>query len=468
MTKKVILLIAAFAMLVFGCTMAPKYERPAAPVPGAWPTGKAYQEVKSVSAISAPLETAWRDVFPDEKLQKIIELALNNSRDLRLAILNVEKARALYGIQRAQLFPAINGAGSGNRGRTPEDLSYTGQAVTSSQYSVTGGVSSWEIDFFGRVQSLKDAALEEYLATDQERRSAQILLISSVANTYLTLAADRENLRLSQSTLEAQENSYKLIRKRYEMGLSNELDLRRSQSQVDTARVDVARNTQFIAQDENALNLLVGSPVPQELLPAQLADVISPKEISPGLPSEQLLLRPDVLAAEHRLKESNANIGAARAAFFPRISLTSYIGTASSDLSNLFKAGQYTWNFAPQIVLPIFDTRLWSAYDLSKVQKELAIAQYEKTIQTAFREVADALAVKGTVDKQIAAQQSLVGAVAETYRLSNARYVRGIDSYLSVLDAQRSLYSAQQVLISLQLTRIGNLVTFFKVLGGGV
>jgi len=468
MTRKPLHILAAIAVFICGCTMAPKFERPAAPVPGAWPTGEAYREGKPASAIPAPSETAWREVFPDEKLQKVIDLALNNSRDLRLAVLNVEKARALYGIQRAQLFPAVDAVGSGSRTRTPADLSYSGKAGTSSQYSVTGGVISWEIDFFGRIRSLKDAALEEYLATDQERRSTQILLISAVANTYLTLAGDRENLKLSQSTLEAQETSYKLIKKRYDVGLSNELDLRRSQSQVDTARVDVARNTQLVARDENALNLLVGSTVPPELLPAQLAAVVPPKEITPGLPSEQLLQRPDVAAAEHRLRESNANIGAARAAFFPRISLTSYIGTASSDLSNLFKAGQDTWSFAPQIVLPIFDPRIWSAYDLSKVQKEQAVTQYEKTVQTAFREVADALAVQGTVDKQIEAQRSLVEAVSETYRLSNARYVRGIDNYLSVLDAQRTMYSAQQALISLQLARISNLVTLFKVLGGGV
>ena len=313
--------------------------------------------------------------------------------------------------------------------------------MTAEQYSVNLGISSWEIDFFGRIRSLKDRALEEYLATDQARRSAQILLVSSVANAYLALAADRENLKLAASTLETQEASYKLIRKRYDVGLASELDLRRAQSQVDTARGDVARYTQLAAQDENALNLLVGSPVPPALLPAELGSVSPPKEISPGLSSEVLLRRPDVLAAEHRLKAANANIGAARAAFFPRISLTTAIGTASADLSGLFKSGSGTWSFAPQIVMPIFDARTWSAYDVTKVEKEISVAQYEKAIQTAFREVADALAVRGTVNQQIAAQQSLVDAVAETYRLSNARYTKGIDSYLGVLDAQRSLYA---------------------------
>ena len=326
----------------------------------------------------------------------------------------------------------------------PADLSTTGYAMTSVQYSVNLGITSWEIDFFGRIRSLKDQALEEYLATEDARSSAQISLVSAVAQAYLTLAADRENFKLVASTLEAQEASYKLIRKRYDVGLSSELDLLRAQSQVDTARGDVARYTQLTAQDENALNLLVGSPLPQEILPSDLGSVNPPKEISPGLSSELLLRRPDVLAAEHQLKAANANIGAARAAFFPRISLTTAIGTASADLSGLFKSGQGTWLFAPQIVMPIFDARTWSAYDVTKVEKEISIAQYEKVIQTAFREVADALAVRGTVNQQIAAQQSLVDAVAETYRLSHARYTKGIDSYLSVLDAQRSLYGASR------------------------
>jgi multidrug efflux system outer membrane protein len=335
------------------------------------------------------------------------------------------------------------------------------------QYSVNLGISSWEIDFFGRIRSLKDRALEEYLATDQARRSAQILLVSSIAQAYLTLAADREAFQLVSKTLEAQEATYKMIRKRYDVGMISELDLRLAQSQVDVARGDIARYTQLIAQAENALNLLVASPMPQELLPSELASVRPPREISAGLSSELLLRRPDVLAAEHQLKASNANIGAARAAFFPRISLTTAIGTASADLSGLFKSGSGVWSFAPQIVMPIFDARTWFAYDVTKIDKEISVAQYEKAIQTAFREVADALAVRGTVNQQIAAQQSLVETVAETYRLSNARYTKGIDSYLAVLDAQRSLYGAEQGLIMLRLARINNLITLYKTLGGG-
>ncbi len=466
MKIKLFLLLIAVSLFTAGCTLAPEYTRPAAPVPADWPKGAAYQETDTATAGPEASELKWQEFFPDEKLQKAITTALKNNRDLRLAALNVDRARALYGIQRAELLPAVNAVGSMNRQRVPADLSTTGKATTFEQYGVNLGISSWEIDFFGRIRSLKDRALEEYLATDQARRGAQILLVSAVANAYLTLAADRESLKLASSTLESQEAAYQLIRKRHDVGLTSELDLRRAQSQVDVARGDVARYTQMAAQDENALSLLVGSPMPGELLPTELGSIIPPKEISPGASSELLLQRPDVLAAEHRLKAANANIGAARAAFFPRIALTTAIGTASAELSGLFKSGADVWGFAPQIVLPIFDARMWSAYDATKIEREIAVAQYEKAIQTAFREVADALAVQGTVNQQIAAQQSLVNAYAETHRLSNARYTKGIDNYLSVLDAQRSVYAAQQGLIMLHLARFVNRVTFYKVLGG--
>ncbi|MFB3925516.1 MAG: efflux transporter outer membrane subunit [Syntrophales bacterium] len=450
-----------------GCTLAPKYTRPAAPVPARWPAGPAYQGTQSAEAVPAA-DLKWREFFTDPHLQSVIRMALVNNRDLRLAALNVERARAVYGIQRAELFPALDAAGSYVRQRVPADLSTTGSSMTANQYNVNLGVTAWEIDFFGRIRSLKDAALEQYFATDQARRSAQILLISNTAIAWHTLAADRENLKLSRSTLEAQEASYKLIRKRYDLGMASELDLRRAQSQVDAARGDVARYMQFAAQDENALNLLAGSRVPPELLPPDLTGIAVPKEVTAGLSSEVLLRRPDVLAAEHQLKAANANIGAARAAFFPRISLTAAFGTASADLSGLFKAGSGAWNFAPSAVMPIFDARVWSAYDVTKTDRDIAVAQYEKTIQSAFREVANALAVKGTVNQQIAAQESLVGALAEAYRLAVLRYNRGIDSYLSVLDAQRSLYGAQQGMIGLQLSRVTNLVSMYAVLGGGV
>ncbi|MGV8058646.1 MAG: efflux transporter outer membrane subunit [Smithellaceae bacterium] len=467
MNRKLFLLLVIMVFLTAGCTMAPRYTRPAAPVPAGWPTGAAYQEVKTSASAQTIQELPWREFITDKNLQTIIGIALNNNRDLRVAALNVEKARAYYGISRATLLPSVNAAGSMSKGRVPADLSTTGSATTAERYDVNLGITSWEIDFFGRIRSLKDKALEEYLATDQARRSSQILLISTIAKAYISLAADRENFKLVASTLEAQEASYNLIRKRCDVGFASELDLKRAQSQVETARGDVARYTQLAAQDENALNLLVGSPVPPEFLPVNLNSIRPLKEIFPGLSSELLLQRPDVLMAEHQLKAANANIGAARAAFFPRISLTAAFGTASADLSGLFKDGSSTWSFAPQIIMPIFDARTWSAYDVTKVEKEISVAQYEKAIQTAFREVADALAVRGTVNQQIMAQQSLTDAVAETYRLSYARYTKGIDSYLSVLDAQRSLYAAQQGLIMLHLSRLANQVTIYNVLGGG-
>jgi len=467
MNRNLFLLLGMVVAFLGGCTLTPEYTRPASPVPVAWPTGAAYKEAKIATGAPTATELKWQEFFTDEKLRQVIEMTLNNNRDLRLAALNVERARALYGIQRAELLPSVNAVGSWYKERVPADLSTTGSAMTAEQYSVNFGISSWEIDFFGRIRSLKDRALEEYLATDQARRSAQILLVSTVANAYLALAADRETLNLVASTLETQEASYNLIRKRYDVGVVSGLDLRRAQSQADIARGDVARYTQLVAQDENALNLLVGSPMSAALLPAELGSVSPPKEIFPGLSSELLLQRPDVLAAEHRLKATNANIGAARAAFFPRISLTTAIGTASAELSGLFQSGSGMWSFAPQIALPIFDARTWSAYDVTKVEREISVAQYEKAIQTAFKEVADALAVQGTVNRQIAAQQSLVDAVAETYRLSNARYTKGIDNYLGVLDAQRSLYAAQQGLIVLRLAQLTNRVSIYKVLGGG-
>jgi multidrug efflux system outer membrane protein len=467
MNIKRFVFVGAAVALLGGCTLAPEYTRPAAPVPADWPTGAAYREAKPAGTAPTAAELLWHEFFTDERLQKIIEAALNNNRDLRLAALNVERARALYGIQRAEILPTVNAVGSGSQERVPADLSSTGSARTAERYGVNLGIVSWEIDFFGRIRSLKDRALEEYLATNEARRGAQMMLISTVAQAYLALAADREALKLVTSTLETQEASYRLILKSYHVGLASKLDLRRAQSQVDAARGDVARYTQLAAQDENVLNLLVGSSVPSTLLPAELASVQPPKEIAPGLSSEQLLHRPDVAAAEHRLKAANANIGAARAAFFPRISLTSVIGTASADLSGLFKDGSGTWGFAPQIAIPIFDARTWSAYDVTKVDREITVALYEKAIQTAFREVADALVVRGTVDRQIAAQQSLVESAVESYRLANLRYTRGIDSYLGVLDAQRSLYVAQQGLIALHLTRFVNQVTLYKVLGGG-
>jgi outer membrane protein, multidrug efflux system len=467
--KTVLCLSLGVFICLSGCTMAPKYTRPKAPVPADWPRGAAYRE--TLSATNAPdvSNLRWREFFTDDKLQKLIETALTNNRDLRIAALNVERARAMYGIQRGELLPAINAAGSGSKASLPADLSGATppKRVTVERYDANLGVASWEIDFFGYIRSLKNEALHNYLATEQARRSAQILLVSSVANAYLSFAADRENLTLAETTLVAQQDTYKLIKRRHDLDLVSELDLYRAQTPVDIARRDVARYVQQVAQDENALNLLVGSPVLSALLPTELSSVTPPKEINAGVSSEVLLRRPDVLQAENLLKAANADIGAARAAFFPRISLTAAIGTASSDLSGLFKAGSGAWSYAPQIVMPIFDARTWSAHRAAKVQREIAVTQYEKAIQSAFREVADALAVRGTVDQQVSAQQSLVNAFAETYRLSTSRYDKGIDSYLGVLDAQRSLFAAQQGLVFLRLAKLANDVRLYAVLGGG-
>jgi len=465
--KAVLCLSLGGFLFLGGCSMAPKYARPEAPVPATWPTGAAYDNAQVSPGAPAASELEWRQFFIDERLRKVIETALNNNRDLRVAALNVERARAVYGIARADLLPTVNATGRGGKQGVPGDFSRTGNHETLSEYNVNLGISSWEIDFFGRIRSLKDRALEEYLATEQARHGAQILLVSGVANTYLTLAADREVLKLARSTQGTQQAAYDLIRRRHEVGILPVLDLRQAQTRVDAARVDVALFSRLVAQDENALDLLVGSKVPAELLPESLTLVSPAREISPGLSSEVLLFRPDILQAENRLKAANANIGAARATLFPRISLTASVGTLSGELSGLFKSGSESWNFFPQIVVPIFDARAWSALDAVKVEQEIAVAQYEKAIQAAFREVADALAVKGTVEEQLSAQQSLADAVAETYRLSNARYAKGVDSFLGVLDAQRSLYAAQQGLISVRLAKLANQVTLYAVLGGG-
>jgi outer membrane protein, multidrug efflux system len=463
MIKKLYSFLAITAVLLTGCSMAPKYTRPEAPVPAAWPSGPAYKETPSMQGAAADLN--WREFFADERLQAIIATALRNNRDLRVAALNVERARALYRIQRAELFPIAES----HLRATKQHVRISGSTglVTLEEYSANLGISAWELDFFGRIRSLGKKALEEYFATEQARRSAQILLVSEVANAYLTLAADRENLKLAQSTLESQQAAFNLIRRRFEVGLAPELDLRQAQTRVDAARVDVARYTDLEAREENALNLLVGSPVPADLLPEVLSVVAPLPDVSPGTSSEVLLRRPDILQAENFLKAANANIGAARAAFFPRISLTSAIGSASGDLSGLFKSGSFVWNYAPQIVLPIFDARTWSALTVTKVDKEIAVTQYEKAIQGAFKEVADALARRGTIGDQMEAQQSLVDASAKTYRLSTLRYEKGIDIYLNVLDAQRALYAAQVGLIATRLAKLANQVRLYAVLGGG-
>ena len=460
----------AGVLFLAGCaTMAPKYERPAAPVPQGWPEGQAYKGYSSAQARKPVADIPWQEFFVDERLRKVIARALENNRDLRVAVLNIERSRAQYQIRRSDLFPKVDATASGSVQRVPADLSSSGHASTVEQYSVGLGVSSYELDLFGRVRSLKDQALEQYLATEQARSSVQISLVSQVAVSYLTLAADLERLKLAKDTLANQQDAYKLTRSRFEAGVSSALDLNQAQTSVDAARVDIARYTALVAQDENALNLAVGSKVSADLLPKALSDTIAAvREVAPGLPSDVLLSRPDIRQAEDLLKGFSANIGAARAAFFPRITLVSSVGFGSDELSGLFKGDSFAWSFAPRITLPIFDAGSNKAnLKVAELDREIAVAQYEKAIQTAFREVADALAQQGTIDEQLSAQQSLTDATSQSYNLSLARYDKGVDSYLNVLDSQRSLYSSQQNLISARLTRLTNLVTLYKVLGGG-
>lgn len=460
----------AALLCLSGCTtMAPKYNRPAAPVSNAWPAGQAYQEQAAKPEQKPLAEIPWREFFIDEQLRKLISLALENNRDLRVAALNIERFRAMYQIRRSDLLPKVDASAAATFQRIPEDLSGSGRSMTVDQYNLGLGVSSYELDLFGRVRSLKDQALEQFLATEQARRGVQISLVSQVAAGYLTLAADRERLRLARETLANQQESYKLIRSRFEAGVSNALALNQARSSVDAARVDIARYTTLVAQDENALTLVVSSPLPADLLPESLSESLAAmKDVAPGLPSDVLLRRPDILQAEGQLKGANANIGAARAAFFPRITLVSSVGLGSDDLAGLFKAGSFAWKFAPQITLPLFDGGSNQAnLKVAETDREILVAQYEKAIQSAFREVADALAQRGTIDEQLAAQQSLTDSTSESFRLSQARYDRGVDSYLSVLDSQRSLYGAQQNLITVRLARLTNIVNIYKVLGGG-
>ena len=460
------------AMMVFlgGCaTMDPVYSRPEVPVPGQWPDGPAYKAGTGESTGTAAADISWQVFFENEPLRKLITLALENNRDLRIAALNIEKSRAQYRIRRADLFPAVNATYSETDQRTPAAISSTGDGSSVHQYTVGLGFSAYELDLFGRVQSLRDQALEQYLATEQARQSVQISLVAEVAGNYLVLASDRELLKLARETLASRNASYGLIKSRFDAGVATALALQQAQTTVDSARVDIARYITQIARDENALALVVGSSIPEALLPVDMGDAMSSvKDIPAGLPSDVLRRRPDILQAENLLKGANANIGAARAAFFPRITLSTSIGTGSDQLFGLFKPGSDMWNFAPRIDLPIFNAGANQAnLTVAQVNRDIAVAQYEKAIQTAFREVADALAQQGTIDDQLAAQQSLTDATAESYVLSQARYDKGIDSFLTVLDSQRSLYSAQQNLITTRLSRMTNLVTLYKVLGGG-
>ena len=436
-------------------------------MPAEWPQGAAYgTHSPGAAAVS---DIGWRAFYRDGRLQTVVEQSLINNRDLRVATLNIERARALYRIRRADQFPTIEALASGSAQRIPGSISTTGEGSIVGDYRIGVGVTSYELDLFGRVRNLKAQALQEYLAVVETRRSAQISLVAEVAAAWLTHATDQALLNLARKTLESRRRSFQLTERSHELGIASALDLERARTSVETARDDVAAFTRLVAQDRNALQLLVGAPVSETLLPDASVDAIPAlTDLPAGMPSSVLLQRPDILAAERRLIGAHAGIGAARAAFFPSIRLTGSAGTVSDGLSGLFGSGSGAWSFLPQIVQPIFTAgRNRARLRVAETDREIVLADYEKAIQIAFREVADALAGRGTIDDQLAAQQALVAATQRIFDLTEARYRAGVDSSLSLLDAQRELYAAQQALLVTQLARETNLVTLYKVLGGG-
>lgn len=446
---------AMLALLLAGCaSMEPRLPEADAQIAPTWPIPA--QTVKGEAA-----DIGWRDFFVDEKLEQLIALALENNRDLRVAMLNVERARGQYRIQRADRVPAVGVSGGLTR-RGDDDS-------VSSRYDVGLGINTFELDLFGRVRSLSNAALQRFFATEAAQRAAQIGLIAEVANAYLALAADQELQRIAQATLESQQASYDLTVQCKQLGAVSALDVSQSRTFVESARAQSARFAGQIAQDVNALASLVGAPVPPGLLPDAFEPQVSGLEALPAaLPSEVLLRRPDVVQAEHTLRAANASIGAARAAFFPRIALTGSIGTASDELSGLFESGSRSWSFLPTISLPIFQGgAIRAGIAVAQADRDIALAQYEKAIQSAFRDVADALASTQSLAAQHEAQSALVEAATQTERLSDVRYRAGAESYLALLDAQRTLFSARQALVNVQYAEQANRVALYRALGGG-
>jgi outer membrane protein, multidrug efflux system len=466
--------LGAAMLTLAGCTMAPRYERPAAPVANAWPETTVSRPpgadglTAQTSAAAAP-DIGWQEFFGDARLKALIRLALENNRDLRVVALNLEQVRAQYRIAQLAFIPTLDANGNMARGRSSGDLSVTGRPQTTTTYSVSADVSSYELDFFGRVRSLRDQALEFFLATDEARRSAHIGLVAEVARQYLNQRAIAEELRLAEDTLKAVESSFRIAQKRHEVGSASRLDLATAETQVQLARADASTFRQQLVQADNALSVLIGGPQPPDLpppAPMNSQGIIA--DVAPGLPSDLLQRRPDILQAEHELKAANAQIGAARAAFFPSIKLTAGIGTASDELSRLFTAGTSTWSFVPHVTLPIFAAgQNRAALDVAQLQKRIEIARYEGAIQNAFREVADALVARARVGEQIEAYDALARAQQERFKLTEARYKQGADSYLAVLIAQQDLYAAQQSQIRVRLANYTNLISLYRALGGG-
>ncbi len=480
------------AVLLAGCTLDPDYQRPAAPVASAYPTGEAYPPEGKTNQRTADA-IGWREFFKDRRLQTLIATALADNRDLRVAVLNIAEAQAQFRVQRADIFPSISltaspdfeGLPKSTNIPTPSSSSTNtaGTASTPTQsvtqtgssggvyryYSAGVGFTSFELDVFGRLRSLTRQAFEAYLSQEEQRRSIQISLVAEVATDYLTYLADQELLRITQETLTSEADTTRLTRMMLAAGTTTRLSVRQAEQLLATAEANLAQYKRQVAQDENALTLLIGAPLPADQAPTQAVsdeDLIA--DLPSGLPSDLLRNRPDILAAEHTLLGANANIGAARAAFFPSITLTASDGVASNQLNHLFTGGSTTWLFAPQINLPIFT---WGKnegnLDYAKLEKEVDVANYEKAIQTAFREVADALAARGTYSSQLASEQALVDAASDSYRLAQMRFHTGVDSFLTTLDSQRTLYSAQQTLITIRQAKQTSLVTLYKVLGGG-
>ena len=463
------LLVLVAALVVSGCTMIPRYQRPAAPVTMHYPGVTATNQTHAA-------EISWREFIRDERLQKLVDLALTNNRDMRVAVFNVEQSRAQYHVTHSSLFPTIDG--SGNYTRSQSSLSGFPQGsaggsgsstFVSSQWSASIGTTEYEIDLWGRIRSLDRQALEKYFATAEAQRSEQVSLVAEIATEYFTWREAGEELQLSRHTLQAVEESYNLNKAMVNAGASSELDLREAEGQVQTAKIAVTTYERQKAEAENYLTLLVGQPIPSDLPEARpFTDANLLAHVPAGLSSELVEQRPDILEAEHTLKAANANIGAARAAFFPKVTLTSSIGTTSSQFSELFGAGTGVWSFSPQITLPIFTGGQNKAdLDAAKISKRIEVANYEKAIQTAFREVSDALTDTGSYAKQVDEETALVSAQQNRYDLANARYRHGDDTYLNALTAQQDLFSAQQGLIQTQFNRLTSQIALYKALGGG-
>jgi len=465
--KTMLATVSLAALLLGGCSLIPEEPFVASPVPPSWPQGAAYEKA-SFAAVPVPMaEAPETAVFRSSSLRRLIEQALANNRDLRVAALNIEAARATHRSQGAALLPTVTAGASSTHQRSPAGVQ-SATATTASTHSADLGVTAFEIDLFGRVRSLEQQALEQYLATEEAQLSTRIALVAEVADAYLALLADQKLLALTEDTLASQEKTLTLVQRRLDQGIGVQLDIAQARTSVETARANRARFVRQVAQDLNALTLLVGAPVEAAALNGrEFEDDRLIADVPVGLSSNVLLRRPDIRQSEHSLKAANANIGAARAAFYPSISLTGSLGTASGALNNLFAAGAGAWSFIPSVSLPIFDNgRNEAQLAGATVNRDIAVAQYEKAIQTAFREVSDALAARGTYGGQLDAQRALVSATRDSYRLSQARYDRGIDNFLTVLDAQRSLYSAEQDLINVELARLSNRVALYKVMGG--